>query len=60
MGADAADKRRCAERKTSAAEVEPPQVRRASEADDQRSGLSWSLEVHIGANGHVVAVELCE
>lgn len=34
-----------AERKTSAAEVEPPQVRRASKADDQRSGLSWGLTV---------------
>lgn len=37
-----------AERKTSAAEVETPQVRRASKADDQRSGLSWVSRCILG------------
>lgn len=48
-------------RKTSAAEVEPPQARRASRKSGRSaSGLSWCLNVHIGASGHAVAVVVCE
>lgn len=48
-------------RKTSAAEVEPPQARRASKKSGRSaSGLSWCLNVHVGASGHAVAVVLCK
>lgn len=48
-------------RKTSAAEVEPPQAKRASRKSGRSaSGLSWCLNVHIGARGHAVAVVVCE